>query len=102
VAIDIAEHLVAVGVPFRQAHEVAGGLAGRAVREGMSLVDVVVEDSSLAQLGEQFERGATLSIRHSPESSVKPVQSARLAELIASLRSRSRLQVLGRNFSPDT
>jgi argininosuccinate lyase len=49
VAIDIAERLVSEGVPFRQAHEVAGALVGRAVRGGKSLADVVAEDSSLAQ-----------------------------------------------------
>jgi len=91
VAIDIAERLVAQGVPFRQAHEVAGGLVGRAVRENRSLAEVVAEDPLLSSHVDLFDRGATLDNRRSPGSS-GPVaatgQSLRLQERVASLRAR--------------
>lgn len=91
VAIDIAERLVAQGVPFRQAHEVAGGLVGRAVREGKSLAEVVAQDPSVASHAQLFERGVALSNRRSPGSSgpaAAPEQSARLNARLAALRAR--------------
>ena len=91
VAIDIAERLVAQGMPFRQAHEVAGGLVGRAVREGKQLFDVVMEDANLSAYAELFERGAALSNRRSPGSSgpsAAPEQAARLSARLTSLRAR--------------
>jgi argininosuccinate lyase len=91
VAIDIAERLVADGMPFRQAHEVAGGLVGRAVRENKSLADVVAEEPTLPHCGDLFERGAALANRRSPGSSgpsASAVQSARLQERIAALTAR--------------
>jgi argininosuccinate lyase len=91
VAIDIAERLVAGGMPFRQAHEVAGGLVGRAVRENKSLADVVAEDPMLQHYGDLFERGAALANRRSPGASgptASAGQSARLQERITALRAR--------------
>ncbi|MDH2902541.1 MAG: argininosuccinate lyase [Actinomycetota bacterium] len=91
VAIDVAERLVAEGLPFRQAHEVAGGLVGRAVREGRLLADIVADEPTLAHHRDLFERGAALSNRRSPGSSgpaAAPGQSTRLSERIAALRAR--------------
>ncbi len=91
VAIDVAERLVAEGLAFRQAHEVAGGLVGRAVREGRPLADIVAEEPTLAHHADLFERGAALSNRRSPGSSgpaAAPAQSTRLSERIAALRAR--------------
>jgi len=90
-AIDVAEALVSQGVPFRQAHEVAGALVGRAVREGRSLAEIVAEDPSTAAFTGVFAPGAALGSRRSPGSSgpqAAPAQSARLAARLASLRER--------------
>ncbi|MCC7076781.1 MAG: argininosuccinate lyase [Acidimicrobiia bacterium] len=43
-ATDLAEALVAVGVPFRGAHEMVGGLVGDLVQQGRSLGSVTVEE----------------------------------------------------------
>jgi len=91
VAIDIAERLVAEGMAFRQAHEVAGALVGRAVREDRPLRDVVAEEASLAGYDVLFEPGAALANRRSPGSS-GPVaaaeQASRLRARIDDLRRR--------------
>jgi len=90
-AIDVAEALVSQGVPFRQAHEVAGALVGRAVREGRSLAEIVAEDPSTAAFTGVFAPGAALGSRRSPGSSgpqAAPAQSARLVARLASLRER--------------
>ena len=91
VAIDIAEELVGQGMPFRQAHEIAGGLVGRSVREARTLADIVAEDPSLAPYVALFESGASLENRRSPGASgpaAAALQSARLSERLAALRSR--------------
>jgi argininosuccinate lyase len=91
VAIDIAERLVGEGMPFRQAHEVAGGLVGRAVREHRALADVVAHEPTMVTYAELFERGAALENRRSPGSSgpaAASEQAERLAERLATLRVR--------------
>ncbi len=91
VAIDIAEVLVAQGTPFRHAHEVAGGLVGRAVREGRPLADVVASEEGLAYLADLFEPGAALARRRSPGASgplAASEQATRLRDRVASLRER--------------
>jgi argininosuccinate lyase len=91
VAIDIAERLVGEGVPFRQAHERAGGLVARAVRENVPLSQVVAEDSTLSGFADLFERGASLANRRSPGSSgplAAASQSTRLKAVIADLTSK--------------
>jgi argininosuccinate lyase len=47
VAIDLAEFLVAQGMPFRQAHGVIGALVRRSLDEGRSLRELVVAEPSL-------------------------------------------------------
>jgi argininosuccinate lyase len=91
VAIDIAERLVVGGMPFRQAHEVAGALVGTAVREDRPLLDVVRERPELAGYEELFEPGAALANRRSPGASGPAAvaeQSRVIHERIASHRSR--------------
>ena len=39
-ATDLADHLVGMGIPFRESHEVVGRLVRRAEREGVSLSDL--------------------------------------------------------------
>lgn len=46
-AIDIAEYLVAKGVPFRQAHAIVGGLVAESLSSGTSLVDLVTAHEQL-------------------------------------------------------
>jgi argininosuccinate lyase len=91
VAIDVAERLVEEGVPFRQAHEQAGQLVGRAVREGVSLATVVAGDAAYERFSDLFVSGAALSRRRSPGASGPEAageQANRLAETIAQLRGR--------------
>ena len=91
VAIDIAEKLVGEGMPFRRAHEVAGGLVGRAVRENRSFADVVADEPTMRDYAALFEPGTALANRKSPGASgpsAAPEQSARLTERITSLTQR--------------
>ncbi|MBU6516302.1 MAG: argininosuccinate lyase [Acidobacteriota bacterium] len=91
VAIDIAEQLVTGGMPFRQAHEVAGSLVGRAIREGRTLHDVASEESAVGDVGELFVRGAALASRRSPGGSgplAAGAQRDRLRRLLADLGER--------------
>jgi argininosuccinate lyase len=69
VAIDIAEELVAEGVPFRQAHEQVGQLVGQAVKSGRTLSEVVSSTPGLERLAGLFEPGVALARRRSPGSS---------------------------------
>jgi len=69
VAIDIAEELVAEGVPFRQAHEQVGKLVATAIANGKTLAAVVAQDPSVARFGPLFESGAALERRRSPGAS---------------------------------
>ena len=43
-ATDVADYLVAKGVPFRDAHEVVGALVRRLVREGRSFDDLTLDE----------------------------------------------------------
>ncbi len=43
-ATDAAEHLVANGVPFREAHEIVGALVARTLGEGRTLADLDVDE----------------------------------------------------------
>jgi argininosuccinate lyase len=47
-ALDLAEVLVARGVPFREAHEVVGSLVGRLQAEGLTFSDVTAGDLEAA------------------------------------------------------
>jgi argininosuccinate lyase len=91
VAIDIAERLVANGMPFRQAHEVAGALVGRAVHEDRPLLDLVKEDPRLSGFDELFVHGAALTNRRSRGASgpsAAPLQSRLLHERLVALEAR--------------
>ncbi|MEA1903301.1 MAG: argininosuccinate lyase [Actinomycetota bacterium] len=52
-ALDLAEALVRRGVPFREAHELVGGLVSRAEERGLTLADVTVDD--LEAIDDRFE-----------------------------------------------
>ena len=89
VAIDIAEVLVGEGVPFRQAHEVAGSFVGQAVRESRSLRDVVAASENGERFLFLFEPGAALARRQSPGASgpiTNSEQRERLTAVVNNLR----------------
>ena len=91
VAIDIAERLVTGGMAFRQAHEVAGSLVGRAIREGRTLREVASEEAAIGDVDDLFVRGAALANRRSPGGSgpsAAGAQRDRLRHLLASLSER--------------
>jgi argininosuccinate lyase len=84
VAIDIAEELVAEGVPFRQAHEQVGKLVAAAVAAGEPLSVVVAGDPTVARFVPLFESGSALRRRRSPgaagpDSSADQAQRLRVA-----------------------
>jgi argininosuccinate lyase len=82
VAIDIAEELVAEGLPFRQAHSQVGQLVGDAVASNRSLREVVNATPSFAHFDSLFEQGAALNRRRSPGGS-GPLSSGRQAEALS-------------------
>ena len=89
VAIDIAEVLVGEGMPFRQAHDVAGHFVGSAVREGRSLADVVAASEGGDRFAHLFAPNAALLRRQSPGASgpaPAATQRARIDELVRLLQ----------------
>jgi argininosuccinate lyase len=82
VAIDIAEELVAEGLPFRQAHAQVGQLVGDAVASNRSLREVVNATPLFAHFDSLFEQGAALNRRRSPGGS-GPLSSGRQAEALS-------------------
>jgi argininosuccinate lyase len=68
VAIDLAEELVAEGVPFRQAHEIVGALVKEALVSERALREVVAS-SPYQRFDELFESGNALRRRRSPGAS---------------------------------
>ncbi len=91
VAIDIAEELVAEGIPFRQAHERVGQLVATAVASNRSLRDVVASTTFFERFETLFEDGGALGRRRSPGASgplARETQSRRLQEALAEASSR--------------
>jgi argininosuccinate lyase len=92
VATDVAEWLVARGMPFRQAHARVGELVSRSLSTGVPLVDLVGADSELGpQAAALFDRGVAVQRRTShgaagPQAAV--VQRDELHRAIAALQSR--------------
>jgi argininosuccinate lyase len=91
-ATDLAEWLVARGMPFRRAHAVVGALVARAVAGEASLVDLVRSDEHLgAEATHLLERGAAVRRRVS-KGGAGPVpageQRDALDAAVVSLRER--------------
>jgi argininosuccinate lyase len=92
VATDVAEWLVARGMPFRQAHAKVGELVSRSLSTGVPLVELVGADSELGpQAAALFDRGVAVQRRSShgaagPQAAV--VQRDELHRAIAALQSR--------------
>lgn len=93
VAIDIAESLVEAGMPFREAHEIVGGLVGEAVRSGRTLESIVASTADLAQYSGLFAQGEALNRRRSPGASgpnAYMVQGYRLGSAVFAAEERLR------------
>jgi argininosuccinate lyase len=91
VAIDIAEELVAEGVPFRQAHGHVGQLVAEAVASQRSLRDVVKTTPTFERFDPLFEHGTALGRRRSPGASgpsSSAAQAAALMSIVAQVRDR--------------
>ena len=66
-AIDLAEFLVALGVPFRQAHAIIGGLVAEASVSGSDLVELVMEHPQLgADAAQLLAPGRPVTNRTTP------------------------------------
>jgi argininosuccinate lyase len=66
-AIDLAEHLVSGGMPFRDAHHVVGGLVRRALAGEASLADLVTAEPTLgAEAAKLLEPGVPVTRRTTP------------------------------------
>ena len=92
VATDVAEWLVARGLPFRQAHAKVGELVSRSLSNGTPLVDLVRADSDLGpDAAALFAPGVAVQRRSShgaagPKAAV--AQRDELHRVIAALQSR--------------
>ena len=83
-ATDLAELLVADGLPFREAHAVVGALVRRSIDDGVPLVDLVRSEPTLGERGVALlAPGASVRQRTSPGGAGPApvaVQQGRLAE----------------------
>jgi argininosuccinate lyase len=91
-ATDLAEHLVAAGVPFREAHAIVGGLVRTSLDDGVALADLV---AAHPQLGPDavalLEPGVAVRRRSTPGGGGPGpvgVQLARFGQRLADDRSR--------------
>ena len=89
VAIDVAEALVSEGVPFRQAHEIAGKLVARSLSEATTLADVVANDPSTERFSGLFDTMSALQHRRSPGAS-GPLAVASQAQRLNQTREAAR------------
>lgn len=81
-AIDLAEYLVAKGIPFREAHGIVGGLVATSLDEGTSLADLASEHPALgAEAAGLLAPGRSVANRQSPGST----NPARVSEQLAAL-----------------
>jgi argininosuccinate lyase len=66
-AIDLAEHLVASGMPFREAHGVVGRIVRESLEHGTPLAELVAAESSLGpEAAKLLEPGVPVTRRTSP------------------------------------
>ncbi len=86
-ATDVADYLVAKGVPFRQAHEVVGALVRRLVREGQSFDALTLDEwrahSPLFEedVREAVTAAASVAKKRTPQSTHPDAVSSALEEL---------------------
>jgi argininosuccinate lyase len=91
-AIDLAEWLVARGMPFREAHSHVGALVSKSIRESVELSKLVKADDKLGKdAATLLAPGAAIS-RRSTKGGSGPIpgaiQSAELSEEITVMRAR--------------
>jgi argininosuccinate lyase len=95
-AVDLAEWLVDNGMPFRQAHEVVGGLVRDSIERHVPLVELVEAHPALgAEAVALLEPGVAVTRRTTPGSAgplAVKVQLERFVHRIESDRSRSRVE----------
>jgi argininosuccinate lyase len=85
-ATDVADYLVARGVPFRRAHEIVGALVRRLVREGRDFGQLSLEEWRAAS--DLFERDivarvtpqASVAAKRTPQSTAPDSVAAKLQE----------------------
>ena len=65
-ATDLAEHLVATGVPFREAHAAVGALVRRAEEERLPLAELAGRDPQFADAAGLLEPGRAVRRRTTP------------------------------------
>ena len=88
-ATDVADYLVARGVPFRDAHEIVGALVRRLVKEQRSFDDLSVDEwrahSPLfaADVRQAVTAAASVGKKRTPQSTHPDAVAASLAELQA-------------------
>ena len=86
-ATDVADYLVAKGVPFRDAHEIVGALVRRLVREGRSFDQLTLEDwrahSPLfdADVSQAVTAAASVGKKRTPQSTHPDAVAKALGEL---------------------
>jgi argininosuccinate lyase len=87
-ATDLADHLAARGVPFREAHEIVGTLVLTCEREGRTLADLTIEElrAASAAFGEDAREAVDIDgvvARRTTRGGTAP---ARVAEQLARVR----------------
>jgi argininosuccinate lyase len=86
-ATDVADYLVAKGVPFRDAHEIVGALVRRLVREGRSFDQLTLEEwrthSPLfdADVSQAVTAAASVGKKRTPQSTHPDAVATALREL---------------------
>jgi argininosuccinate lyase len=84
-ATDIAEQLVAKGIPFREAHDIVGGLVATALNEGRRLRDVAADSDAVgAEIVEMLDARASVDRRGAPGPSASSI-GTQLAHLESSI-----------------
>jgi argininosuccinate lyase len=85
-ATDLAELLVADGVPFREAHAVIGALVRRSVEDGVPLGVLVADDRELGdRAAALLEPGVAVRRRRSPGGAGPDPVRRQMEELLAAL-----------------
>ena len=91
-AVDLAEYLVAQGMPFREAHAVVGGHVQNALAGHGSLKDLVTADPCLgAEAAELLAPGVAVTRRTTPRGAgpaAVAVQAERFAQKLAEQQTR--------------
>jgi argininosuccinate lyase len=94
-ATDVADYLVARGVPFRDAHEIVGALVRRLLKEGRGFEDLTLDEwrthSPLfdADVKDYITPAASVRRKRTPQSTHPEAVSAALATLQSWLRTQA-------------